>query len=287
MSRKPWVNRLCGYLGSALCSPLIWNHQHNIGHHQYPNIKGLDPDLYHFQELTAFRYHPQEAYLPMFRYWRLTYSVLQFFAPLGMSFNMPFMAMIESNLFNAVSLVHVGFGRRLLHVMGRLLVWILGVVPPGMLWVLRYPPMQPASKAFAFTALPWLILGFIFHYFTQISHINEECFNGPRGACKSSSDQSKEPEQDSSPVDWAVHQIHSTWDYQTTSHLMNFISVSLNNQIVHHLFPSIHPCHYPDLSPIVCEIARKHGYDIYTRSNESWWVVNQRYLSWLAKVNDL
>lgn len=239
-----------------------------------------------------------------FRFWRLTYSVLQFLDALGLSFNMPFVAMVSSNLFDSVNLVHVSLGRRLLHVIGRTMVWILGVMPPALLWVFRYPPMQPIWKAFAFTALPWLILGFIFHYFTQISHINEECFSSQgmacksigdtskeplksqRASCKISSDLSKEPEFDSSPTDWAVHQIHSTWDYQTTSRLMNFLSVSLNNQIVHHLFPSIHPCHYPDLSPIVCEIAWKHGYDIYSRSNETWWVVNRRYLSWLAKVND-
>ncbi len=34
-------------VGFLFATPYAWLHQHVIGHHSFPNIKGKDPDLYH------------------------------------------------------------------------------------------------------------------------------------------------------------------------------------------------------------------------------------------------
>ena len=49
ISRRPWVNDLCVFLGSAHTSPTMWFHQHDIGEPQYPNCPSLDQDLQHFR----------------------------------------------------------------------------------------------------------------------------------------------------------------------------------------------------------------------------------------------
>jgi linoleoyl-CoA desaturase len=45
-SRRPWVNRLFGLSLDmiGLCS-FIWRHKHNVIHHTYTNIRGVDYDI--------------------------------------------------------------------------------------------------------------------------------------------------------------------------------------------------------------------------------------------------
>ena len=50
-----------------------------------------------------------------------------------------------------------------------------------------------------------------------------------------------------------------TADYCTGSTLWLHLSNGLNNQIVHHLFPSVDWTHYPDLAAIVRDTAKECG----------------------------
>merc|ERR1719453_2734241 len=43
------------YLTPWLSSPTTWYHQHVVGHHSYPNIGRMDPDLAHAPQLL--RHH--------------------------------------------------------------------------------------------------------------------------------------------------------------------------------------------------------------------------------------
>lgn len=47
VSKNWFINSLGLEVGFMFCTPYVWYHQHIIGHHSFPNIKGLDPDLYH------------------------------------------------------------------------------------------------------------------------------------------------------------------------------------------------------------------------------------------------
>jgi Fatty acid desaturase/Cytochrome b5-like Heme/Steroid binding domain len=45
---KDWkINSVGMNCGFMFITPYVWYHQHIIGHHSFPNIKGMDPDLYH------------------------------------------------------------------------------------------------------------------------------------------------------------------------------------------------------------------------------------------------
>ena len=45
---KNWrVNKFAMDTGFMFNTPYVWYHQHVIGHHSFPNILGMDPDLYH------------------------------------------------------------------------------------------------------------------------------------------------------------------------------------------------------------------------------------------------
>lgn len=41
------INALVPYVYPFFSSPFVWYHQHNIGHHSYPNVSDRDPDILH------------------------------------------------------------------------------------------------------------------------------------------------------------------------------------------------------------------------------------------------
>ncbi|OAE24732.1 hypothetical protein AXG93_2016s1370 [Marchantia polymorpha subsp. ruderalis] len=60
---KNWrVNCTVPYLFPHFSSPFVWYHQHNIGHHSYPNVAHRDPDLVHHYWMK--REHKSVKWLP-------------------------------------------------------------------------------------------------------------------------------------------------------------------------------------------------------------------------------
>merc|ERR1711871_587550 len=54
--------------------------------------------------------------------------------------------------------------------------------------------------------------------------------------------------------DWGQYQTVSSHDYAVDSWLWCHLSGSLNNQIAHHLFPSVHFVHYPLITKVIREV---------------------------------
>ena len=63
-----------------------------------------------------------------------------------------------------------------------------------------------------------------------------------------------------------VLQLLSATDYECDSWLWCTLSINLNAQICHHLFPSVHPCHYSAIRRLLIPIAARHGLDYKGRS---------------------
>jgi fatty acid desaturase len=59
--------------------------------------------------------------------------------------------------------------------------------------------------------------------------------------------------------EWAKTQVLTTLDYGHGSVTAAYLSGALNYQSVHHLFPTVSQYHYPAITPLVMETARKHG----------------------------
>ena len=60
------INSMGLNLGFMFNTPYVWYHQHIIGHHSFPNLKGRDPDLYHAPKLVRhsddIRFKPQHKF---------------------------------------------------------------------------------------------------------------------------------------------------------------------------------------------------------------------------------
>ena len=214
-----WVGWLGGWM---FCLPSAWLRQHVTGHHVHTNVEGRDPDLYHF---------------------KLAFRVAPFSAP-G---NKPLLAAVAPCLTQIVPWLldsyllwsrgrvkgtrqRVSWGPGERRQVGVSLVVSVAVVLRGI-----------AAHRWAGLA-PFGVVGVLFYAFSQVSHLSAASFEKPK---------SKE---------WAIQQIATTrGDYAYRSHLWNLLSVGLNNQAVHHCFPSVHPCHYPALCRLLQPIFAKHG----------------------------
>lgn len=58
---------------------------------------------------------------------------------------------------------------------------------------------------------------------------------------------------------WAVHVVNTTGDYATNTPFLQWLVGGINMHVAHHLFPKICHVHYIHISPIIKEVAEKHG----------------------------
>ena len=96
----------------------------------------------------------------------------------------------------------------------------------------------------------------------------------------------KKKKKDQEKVEWAIHQMLSTTDYAPDSTFLKILSVSLNYQIVHHMFPSIHPAHYPAIRKLLIPIAKKYDIDYEKRSSQTFGEALTNYYNWVYNLND-
>jgi len=68
-------------------------------------------------------------------------------------------------------------------------------------------------------------------------------------------------------LDWGVHQVLTSHNFGVNSSFALHMSGGLNLQIEHHLMPSIHFSHFPEIAPIVKRTCEEFGLPYNTSSN--------------------
>merc|ERR1712166_1082988 len=107
--------------------------------------------------------------------------------------------------------------------------------------------------------------------FSQVSHLNEDLMEA----------------QLDIPMarkrEWAAHQILTCCDYNTDSLLWRTLSIGLNAQAIHHLFPGIEPCHYGPLSQMLKDTCEEHNLPYTNFPN--FVAAIQAHVSYVASIN--
>lgn len=336
LSRRPWINLWCAHIGGAHMSLFAWQHQHTIGHHTYTNLAGKDPDLYHFSigvdtGTAGFRTSietrtlPERTWngLPRWLWWRI-----------GVLLRIPMTTFGPSVLWDALSLFTADLEHGFLgivpypelsvtglvsHSVGRSLVIWLAIIHPIVVCLLRADGWYSgACNAGSFVTVPYCVHGCLFYMFSQISHIQHECFKvhvnqddqelwhhshpfdkikfglqglfgsprpprAPIASVESSRRQWIVQHGLSSESEWAVHQVESTMDYAVNSRFWSHVSNGLNLQVVHHLFPQVGWGHYRELSPIIEEVCAEFGVKYAVKSSFGAALVS--HFKYLNRVN--
>ncbi|MES1221645.1 MAG: acyl-CoA desaturase [Bacteroidota bacterium] len=231
-STKDWVNNTMGLTLNALGgNNFIWKYKHNIIHHTYPNVDGVDDDI---AKSPFIRMCSTQKWVPAHRiqhiYTPFLYSISSIIWVLFQDFEKYFRRKVNtSDLAKMRVKDHVVFW-----VSKVLYVFFYIVLPIILLgwqqWLLFFLGLH-------------IGLGFILAIVFQLAHVVEETEFEYAGI-----NDVKVIENE-----WAIHQVKTTADFSLNSRVISWLVGGLNYQVEHHLFPRISHIHYPALSRIVKE----------------------------------
>jgi linoleoyl-CoA desaturase len=236
-SKRKWVNDLLGLSLNAIGgNAFFWKQKHNILHHTYTNIDGIDDDI---AQGKMLRQSPTQPWLPIHRYQHiyltLAYALTLFMWVSVNDFQKYFSQRINNTALQPMDRKeHITFwASKVFYGLVYILIPILCVGP--IYWLVGYVTMG-------------VITGIVISYIFQLAHTVE----GPEFESIGMDDKTIETE-------WAIHQIKTTANFSPRSKFISWFVGGLNFQVEHHLFPRISHIHYPALSRIVQEHCRKFG----------------------------
>jgi linoleoyl-CoA desaturase len=236
-SRHMRVNKLFSLAFEMLgVSGFRWRVKHNMWHHTYTNIAGLDDDV---ESYGLMRLSPRQSWKPFFRY-QVWYFLL-IYAGIGFDFITRDFLMVftgksdDNHVYPPMSRFdHLTFW------VGKLLFFTFMVALP----LLTHPWWQVLLGFLLIMVIAGMVLGIVF----QLAHIVEVAAF---------------PEPSGTPLhienEWAIHEVQTTTDFAPHNRLLNLYIGGLNYQVEHHLFPHICHTNYPRLAPIVQKTCEEFG----------------------------
>lgn len=240
-SRNKKVNSILGrlLLGALGGSANNWKIQHNVLHHTYTNVDGMDEDI---DPGKSLRFTPHKKRLKAHRYQHLYAWFLYGLMTMMWSTTKDFKQVKRydtKGLLNKKEKSYGGYLRDiiLVKVVYYLYVLVLPLVIMPQAWLIiliGYVVMH---------FIAGLLLAVIF----QSAHVMP------------SSDFPEPDIEGNLENSWAVHQLYTTTNFAPGSKIFSWYIGGLNYQIEHHIFPNICHIHYKDISPIVKQTALEYG----------------------------
>ncbi len=229
-SSKKWLNEVMGLSLNALGgNAFIWKFKHNIVHHTYTNVDGVDDDI---AKSPLMRQCTSQKWVPAHRFQHiyvvLVYAISSIAWVALMDFNKYFQQKVFTTPLQKMSTKeHVIFWA------SKVLYGIFYVAIPVYFvgwgpWAIGFGCMQITMG---------LTLALIFQLAHVVEHVEFEAAAG----------------MDHKLIEneWAIHQIKTTANFAPKNKFVNWYVGGLNYQVEHHLFPRISHVHYPAISGIV------------------------------------
>lgn len=245
-SKNATVNKFVGYslliLGG---SDLNWRIQHNVLHHTYTNIEGMDEDIDAPSAILRFSPHS-----PLNKLHRYQYLYAWFFYGL-----MTLMWFVTKDYQQAIRYHKKGLLKSQNTTLGKHLATII-ISKVIYAAIILGVPFLFAPTAWYITVIGFLIMqfigGLVLGIIFQPAHVlpaTDYPLPDPTGNIEN---------------DWAIHQLYTTANFAPKAKLFSWYVGGLNYQVEHHLFPNICHVHYPAISKIVKETAAEYGLPYYS-----------------------
>ena len=236
-SRYKWVNDLAAlslnFLGANI---FMWKTKHNVIHHAYTNVDGLDDDI---DAKPFLRLCDTQKFYKIHKYQHLyfwaAYSLLYLYWIFVTDYKKYFLKRVGSVPLKKMSRAdHISFWSfKVLHL-------LLFIALP--IYMLGFGPWGIGFLVYG------LFAGFILSIVFQLAHTVEHTqFPVPDKATGRLEDE------------WAIHQIKTTANFATENKLVSWYVGGLNFQVEHHLFPKISHVHYPAISKIIKQACQEYG----------------------------
>jgi linoleoyl-CoA desaturase len=260
-SSRLWVNETAAYFLNILGgNTYFWRIKHNVNHHTFTNIEGIDSDI---DARPFMRMHKEQPWYKLHRFQHLYFVVLYGISYAAWVFYEDF-----TKYFTGKVALHMAAKR--ISIKEHVVFWFTKV-----------------SYVFFYLVLPMImcgwaqgLIGFAIVSFTtglsisivfQLAHVVEgTTFHAPA------------PGKQKIENEWAIHQVNTTSNFATRSKLLFWLLGGLNFQIEHHLFPRISHVHYPAISKIVRQVCRE--YNIVYNEHVSFFSAIRSHLSYLRSL---
>jgi len=239
-STKKWVNETMGYSLNLLgSSSFFWKAKHNLVHHTFTNIDGMDEDI---EPIPLLRFAPSQPLNFFHKYQHLygvfLYGFVYLFWVFFADFKKYFSRKVMETPIN-------GFSTR-----EHIVFWLSKLIYVFLFMVVPIYNVGFVSFLVGFITMQ-LVIGMMLAVVFQLAHVVE-----------------KTEFEDATKADlkieheWAIHQVRTTADFATGSPVVSFFLGGLNYQVEHHLFPKISHVHYPDIHPIVVKVCERFDVEI-------------------------
>jgi linoleoyl-CoA desaturase len=214
----------------------MWNNKHNIIHHTYTNIDGIDDDI-EIKPLLRMCSTQKKYFIHRFQHiyvWFL-YTLLLLVWVFQSDYKKYFSKKVGEVPIKKMSRFdHFAFW------FAKAAYYFMMIVLPIML--VGFLPWMVGFLIIAMFA------GFVLSIVFQLAHtVEETSFPVPNADINTIENE------------WAIHQIETTANFATKNKLISWLVGGLNFQIEHHLFPKISHIHYPAISKIIKKTCEEYG----------------------------
>jgi len=228
-SKYKWVNNVAAFSLNLLGgSSFMWNVKHNVIHHAYTNIDGVDDDI---DIQPWMRMSSTQPKLKMHKYqhfyfWFL-YSMLYILWVFVLDYQKYFKRKIGGMPLKKMTawdhIVFWGFKAIYLFLFFLVPFYTVGFVPTIIGFLI-------------FSVIAGFILSIVFQLAHTVEHTHFPV-----------------PHDESGKLDdeWAFNQLKTTANFAPKNKLISWLVGGLNYQIEHHLFPKISHVHYPAIRKII------------------------------------
>ena len=237
------VNHFISYILEIIGGYTVnWQIQHNVLHHTYTNVSGLDEDL---DTMGLIRLSPNQPkrWYHKFQHWYawFFYMIMTLYWMTAKDY----LAIYRYRKHDLLTKQNVSLTQA---------IWRITAYK---LFYYSYILVLPIL----FSGMPWylVVAGFLVMHFTsglllscifQPSHIMEtSAFALPLNTA------GKMRMEDS----WAVHEVENTTNFAPRNRILSWFAGGLNFQIEHHLFTGVCHVHYRKIAPIVKSAAIEFG----------------------------
>ena len=231
-----WIGYSLNLMGGSVHN---WKLQHNILHHTYTNVCGMDEDIadrlvLKFSPHTKVKwFHKFQPFYVFFfygiitGYWVFLKDLIQFsqFTKNGVN--------PQSKRQNIVTFIKIGIAK----------IFYLFIFIVAPIFIFNIPVWQVVVGFSIMHFIAGITLSVVF----QLAHTVDETTH-PLPNLSGNIEN-----------DWAIHQMNTTVNFSPNNSWLSWYVGGLNYQVEHHLFPKICHVHYPQIAKIVRETAEEYG----------------------------
>lgn len=231
-----WNNLAANSLDFLGASSFMWRVKHNLIHHTYTNIDGVDDDI-DIKPWMRMTLTQKKYFFHRFQhiYFILLYSFLYLLWIGVMDFQKYFKGKVGE-----IAIKEMALKDHIIFWASKLSFVILFIALP----IYQVGLLQYLIGFLIFSSITGIIISLVF----QLAHAVEEV------EFPTANTNTNVIEEE-----WAVHQIKTTANFATRNPVVTWLVGGLNFQVEHHLFPKISHIHYPEISKIVKQTCQEFG----------------------------